>query len=120
MVGYNGKAIISRELCAEMKPEKAENRSNIKLTQELRSIVGTDAVITEEEALRPFECDGLTAYRELPLMVVLPSTIEEVQRIMKACSENSVPVVTRGAGTGLSGGALPLPDGVFAESHSHE
>ena len=113
MVGYNGKASILRELCAEMTPEKEEIRSNIKLAQELRSIVGTDAVITEEEALRPFECDGLTAYRELPLMVVLPSTIEEVQRIMKACSENSVPVVTRGAGTGLSGGALPLPDGVL-------
>ena len=113
MVGYNGKASILRELCAEMTPEKEEKRSNIKLAQELRSIVGTDAVITEEEALRPFECDGLTAYRELPLMVVLPSTIDEVQRIMKACSENSVPVVTRGAGTGLSGGALPLPDGVL-------
>ena len=113
MVGYNGTASILRELCAEMTPEKEEKRSNIKLAQELRSIVGTDAVITEEEALRPFECDGLTAYRELPLMVVLPSTIEEVQRIMKACSENSVPVVTRGAGTGLSGGALPLPDGVL-------
>ena len=113
MVGYNGKPSILRELCAEMTPEIEKIRSNIKLAQELRSIVGADAVITEEEALRPFECDGLTAYRELPLMVVLPATIEEVQRIMKACSENSVPVVTRGAGTGLSGGALPLPDGVL-------
>ncbi len=83
------------------------------LAAELRSIVGSDSVLTETEALRPFECDGLTAYRKLPLMVVLPSSIEQVQAVMKACSARKVPVVTRGAGTGLSGGALPLPDGVL-------
>ena len=93
---------------------QASNQSrNPELAKALRVIVGSDAVVTDEEALRPFECDGLTAYRELPLMVVLPSTIEEVQHVMKTCAQQSVPVVTRGAGTGLSGGALPLSDGVL-------
>ncbi len=83
------------------------------LAVELRSIVGVDSVLTETEVLRPFECDGLTAYRELPLMVVLPSNIAQVQSVVSACSRRHVPIVTRGAGTGLSGGALPLPNGVL-------
>ena len=91
----------------------AEQSQKNNLATTLREVVGADAVITEQEALRPFECDGLTAYRELPLMVVLPSTIEQVQQVMRTCVEYSVPVVTRGAGTGLSGGALPLSDGVL-------
>lgn len=89
------------------------NDSSEQLAAELVSIVGADAVLTETEALRPFECDGLTAYRELPLMVVLPASISQVQDVMKACTRRKVPVVTRGAGTGLSGGALPLPNGVL-------
>ena len=89
------------------------NDSSEQLATELVSIVGADSVLTETEALRPFECDGLTAYRELPLMVVLPSSISQVKDVMKACSRRKVPVVTRGAGTGLSGGALPLPNGVL-------
>ncbi len=93
--------------------QASEKSRNPELAKALRGIVGADAVITEEEALRPFECDGLTAYRELPLMVALPSNIEEVQQVMKKCAQHSVPVVTRGAGTGLSGGALPLSDGVL-------
>ncbi len=96
-----------------MNLQASEQSRNPELAKALRGIVGTDAVITDEEALRPFECDGLTAYRELPLMVVLPSTIEDVQQVMKKCAQHSVPVVTRGAGTGLSGGALPLSDGVL-------
>ncbi len=83
------------------------------LATELLSIVGADAVVTDNEALRPFECDGLTAYRELPLMVVLPASIAEVRKVLKTCSRLGIPVVTRGAGTGLSGGALPNPDGVL-------
>ncbi|MDE0309693.1 MAG: FAD-binding protein [Acidiferrobacterales bacterium] len=90
-----------------------EKSRNPELAGILRAIVGTDAVITDEEALRPFECDGLTAYRELPLMVVLPSTVDEVQQVMNQCALHSTPVVTRGAGTGLSGGALPISDGVL-------
>ena len=65
------------------------------------------------EDLRPFECDGLSVYRQLPMVVVLPETIEQAQAIMRLCHELKVPVVARGAGTGLSGGALPLADGVL-------
>jgi glycolate oxidase len=65
------------------------------------------------EALRAYESDGLPAYRSLPAAVVLPQTLEQVRAVMKACADLGVPVVTRGAGTGLSGGALPFPGGVL-------
>ena len=96
-----------------MDSQTTNQSRTLELAKALRDVVGADAVITEEEALRPFECDGLTAYRELPLMVVLPVTIDEVRQVMGICVKHSVPVVTRGAGTGLSGGALPLSDGVL-------
>ena len=70
-------------------------------------------VLHEREALTPYECDGLSAYRQIPLAVVLPDTIEQVQAIMRLCAGRGVPIVARGAGTGLSGGALPLEDGVL-------
>ena len=65
------------------------------------------------EALRAYESDGLPAYRSLPAAVVLPETLEQVRAVLKACADLGVPVVTRGAGTGLSGGALPFPGGVL-------
>ena len=71
------------------------------------------AVLWEEEDTRPYECDGLTAYRQVPMVVALPETEEQVQRILQTCSRMGVPVVPRGAGTGLSGGALPPGDGVL-------
>jgi glycolate oxidase len=71
------------------------------------------AVLREEEDTRPYECDGLTAYRQLPMVVALPETEAQVQRILRTCSALGVPVVPRGAGTGLSGGALPPGDGVL-------
>ena len=83
------------------------------LLKELRAFLPADSVLEQEEELRPYECDGLSAYRQLPLLVVLPRTVEEVQRIMRLCRAREVPVVARGAGTGLSGGALPLADGVL-------
>jgi glycolate oxidase len=83
------------------------------LAAALRKIVPHDSVLDSDEDLRPYECDGLTAYRRLPLLVVLPATIEEAQRVVRACRERAVPIVARGAGTGLSGGALPLADGVL-------
>jgi glycolate oxidase len=70
-------------------------------------------VLYEEEDTRPYECDGLTAYRQLPMVVALPETEAQVQRILSTCSAMKVPVVPRGAGTGLSGGALPPGDGVL-------
>jgi len=83
------------------------------LLTELRGFLPEDSVLEQEEELHPYECDGLSAYRQLPLLVVLPRTIDEVQRIMRLCHARDVPVVARGAGTGLSGGALPHAEGVL-------
>ncbi len=79
----------------------------------LSPVVGSDYVLTRPEQLRPYECDGLSAYVEVPLAVVLPGSMEEVCEVMRICSTNGVPVVARGAGTGLSGGALPYRHGVL-------
>ena len=79
----------------------------------LQAKLPDDIVLHDEESLRPFECDGLSAYRMLPMIAVLPSTIEQVQTVMRICYEYDTPVVARGAGTGLSGGALPLERGVL-------
>lgn len=79
----------------------------------LRAIVPGEGVISGEREMRPFESDGLTAYRQLPMVVVLPSTTQQVSEVLRYCHENNVRVVPRGAGTSLSGGALPLGDGVL-------
>jgi glycolate oxidase len=79
----------------------------------LRAFLPERAVLHEEEDTRPYECDGLTAYRQLPMVVALPETEEQVRRVLQTCSALRVPVVPRGAGTGLSGGALPPGDGVL-------
>ena len=79
----------------------------------LRAIVPGEGVIDSEVGMRPYESDGLTAYRQLPMVVVLPETTEQVSRILRYCNEREVKVVPRGAGTSLSGGALPLGDGVL-------
>ena len=70
-------------------------------------------ILHQEEDLKPYECDGLSAYRTTPMLVALPSTLEQVQGLLQLCHERRVPVVARGAGTGLSGGALPLEKGVL-------
>jgi glycolate oxidase len=79
----------------------------------LRAFLPERAVLFEEEDTRPYECDGLTAYRQLPMVVALPETEEQVRRVLQLCCAMNVPVVPRGAGTGLSGGALPAGDGVL-------
>ena len=79
----------------------------------LREFLPERAVLWAEEDTRPYECDGLTAYRSVPMVVALPETDAQVQRVLKTCSAMGVPVVPRGAGTGLSGGALPPGDGVL-------
>jgi len=79
----------------------------------LRAFLPPQSVLFETEDTRPYECDGLTAYRRLPMVVALPETEEQVQRVLQTCHAMDVPVVPRGAGTGLSGGALPLADGVL-------
>ncbi len=78
-----------------------------------REFIEDDFVVTNTEAKRPFECDGLSVYKEMPRLVVMPNSTEQVQKAMRLCQRHRVPVVVRGAGTGLSGGALPHPDGVL-------
>jgi glycolate oxidase len=84
-----------------------------RLIEHLRAILTDSAVLHAAEDLRPYECDGLSAYRSLPLVVALPERVDQVQNILRLCRELKVPVVARGAGTGLSGGALPHSDGVL-------
>jgi glycolate oxidase len=79
----------------------------------LRAIVPGEGVIAAEREMRPYESDGLTAYRQLPMVVVLPETKEQVSRVLAFCHAERIKVVPRGAGTSLSGGALPLEDGVL-------
>lgn len=82
------------------------------LVKRFQQFLPATAIISEPEALKTFECDGLSAYHCLPWLVVLPETLEQVQAIVKGCYQQGVPVVARGAGTGLAGGALPLSNGV--------
>jgi glycolate oxidase len=88
-----------------------ERRADI--VEALRRIVQGEGVIASEAERRVYESDGLTAYRQLPLVVVLPSTVDEVAAVLRFCKQMGVKVVPRGAGTSLSGGALPLADGVL-------
>jgi glycolate oxidase len=90
----------------------ADARRRASLTAALHAVLPPAAVVDDAERLRPYECDGLSAYRQLPLAVVLPADRAQVQAVMRVCHRLGVPVVARGAGTGLSGGALPLADGV--------
>jgi glycolate oxidase len=79
----------------------------------LQAILAPQYILTTEEQLKPFECDGLSVYREVPMLAVLPGTTDEVKEILALCHEFAVPVVTRGAGTGLSAGAKPHPQGLL-------
>src|SRR3984885_748519 len=83
------------------------------LLQELRAVVGAESLLSAREACIAFECDGLTAYRRVPDVVVLPGSAAEVQAVMSICHRMHVPVVARGSGTGLSGGSLPVEGGVL-------
>ncbi len=83
------------------------------LIRALRRVVPASAVLTTEEERRPYECDGLSAYRQMPMVVALPDKVEQVQKILRLCRDAGVPVIARGAGTGLSGGALPRDDAVL-------
>ena len=95
-------------------PEKTESTiSSSALIDALGQVVADSSLLHEEEDLKPYECDGLSAYRAVPLAVVLPETIDQVQRVLSLCHQHRVPVVARGAGTGLSGGALPHEQGVL-------
>ncbi|MGH3976830.1 MAG: FAD-binding protein, partial [Pseudonocardiaceae bacterium] len=77
------------------------------LAAELTALLGPDAVITDRQRLRTYECDGLAQYRVVPGIVVLPESAEQIAAVVRACAAAGVPFVARGSGTGLSGGALP-------------
>ena len=85
----------------------------LELVSELSTFLPAESVLYEGEDLRPYECDGLSAYRQTPMIVVLPQTEDEVIKILQICHRTKTPVVPRGAGTGLSGGALPHESGVL-------
>ncbi len=82
------------------------------LLAELERLLPRDALLAVHEDVKPYECDGLSAYRQVPMAVALPETEAQVVAVIKACRAAGVPLVPRGAGTGLSAGALPHPQGV--------
>src|SRR6202790_2977083 len=94
-------------------PDGAVIRRRAEVVEALQRIVPGEGVIVSEAERRAYESDGLTAYRQVPLIVVLPSTVEQVAAVLRYCKADGIKIVPRGAGTSLSGGALPLADGVL-------
>ena len=94
-------------------PDSAVLAKRDAIAAALRAIVPGEGVIAQPIEMRAFETDGLTAYRQLPLVVVLPETTAQVSEVLKYAHANGIKVVPRGAGTSLSGGALPLADGIL-------
>jgi len=94
-------------------PDAAVLQRRAEIVEALRHIVPGEGVIASEAERRAYESDGLTAYRQLPMVVVLPSRVEEVAAVLRYCKKMGIKVVPRGAGTSLSGGAMPLADGVL-------
>ena len=95
------------------RPDPAVLAKKPRIVSRLRAVLRDDAVIHDETETRAYECDALTAYRCPPLAAVLPSTTEEVAAVLRICHEEGVPVVPRGSGTSLAGGALPTADSVI-------
>jgi glycolate oxidase len=98
---------------AENPPPTHDHTDLDALVHHVRQVLPTDSVITDQQRLRTYECDGLASYRVVPAVVVLPETTEQVQAVVRACAEHRIPFVARGSGTGLSGGALPHAEGVL-------
>jgi len=84
-----------------------------KIVSDFENILESKNILFDDDEIRPYETDALAAYKQKPLIVVLPETVEQVSKILKYCNENKIKVVPRGAGTGLSGGSLPLADCVL-------
>src|SRR5215510_11093973 len=101
---------MSRVILPE--PDRAILARRDGIVADLRRLVGGEAIIADEVGRRAYETDALTAYRRLPLAVVLPGTTEEVAGVLRYCQQGGIKVVARGAGTSLSGGALPAEDAV--------
>src|SRR4030081_1933313 len=105
--------MYNRPMSSVVEPVAVDITRQREVAAVLRTFMPAEAVLFEREDVQPYECDGLSAYRQLPMVVALPETEDQVQRILKICHALRVPVVARGAGTGLSGGALPPGDGVL-------
>jgi len=88
-------------------------RNRAQIVSDLQRLVPGEGVIADTDEMRPYDCDALTAYREMPLVVVLPQTRDQVAAVLSYCHANKIRVVPRGSGTSLSGGALPLKDAVL-------
>jgi len=93
-------------------PDRSVIARRAEIARALRALVGDDGVIDNADALRAYDCDGMSAYRQLPMLVALPRSTAEVVQVLRYCHDHGVRIVPRGAGTGLSGGALPLADAV--------
>ena len=97
------------------------NQVRDRLAAALAEVLPREALLSAREEMRPYECDGLPAFRAVPMLVAMPSTVVEVQGALRAATAHGCKVVARGSGTGLSGGATPLPDGLLlsmAKFHS--
>ena len=100
-------------MSALAEPVAPDSTRQQQMVSALRAFLPHAAVLSHAEEVKPYECDGLSAYRQSPMLVALPENEVQVQRILRTCHDLGVPVIARGAGTGLSGGALPRGDGVL-------
>ena len=101
------------ELLKMPKVDNSVLENKDRYVSDLRRIIVKDNVLSDKDEIRPYETDALTAYRQMPVAVVLPENVKEVSEVLKYCNKNRIKVVPRGAGTGLSGGSLPLKDCVL-------
>ena len=103
---------MTQQSNSEIRPHDIEEKRRI-VVGELSEFLPANTLLHSKEALAPYECDGLSLYQSTPLAVVLPYTVEQAQQIVRYCYKNAIPIVPRGAGTGLSGGALPHEEGIL-------
>ena len=94
-------------------PDQDIIRQHAKIAADLIKLIGADGVVSDQNAMSVFESDGLNGYRQTPMVVALPRNAQDVSKVMKYCQEHDIKIVPRGAGTSLSGGALPLADAVL-------
>jgi len=106
-------AVLNDSPTDEAAQDRGIHAKRQQLARTLSRFLPAAAVLTAAEDLRPYECDGLSVYRQLPMLAALPSTTVEVESVMRAANAQNVKVVARGSGTGLSGGATPLADGLL-------
>src|SRR5215216_5606530 len=105
--------MYNRPMSSVVEPVAVDFQRQREIAAALREFMPAASVLFDREDVQPYECDGLSAYRQVPMVVALPENEDHVRRILAICHERRVPVVARGAGTGLSGGALPMGDGVL-------